>query len=350
MNITHVITGLGRGGAEKFLYNISSAFNNLGYPQKVIVLNNEQLDLMPLFKDTNIEVEVLNVTRNPYSLVLKAYYFSRSLKNTTYNILHAHMFHALVFACLTKLFLPQTRIVFTSHSFNIGSKLRERFTFLLRPFRDMDILFSRKMHRRFYKRNEYSIIPNGIPTRNYCLDIAKGQDYIFISVARLEKVKNQKVIIDAAAKLVKDGLKFKIWLVGEGEMKDYLRQYTSSLNLDEVVLFKGFSEDIPRLLNKSNCFLLPSLWEGLPLSLLEAGASGLPIICTPVGSIPEFFSREQVEYADIYNLYPAMKKVLLDQEGYVRKGEQLKKYIIENFDIQITVQQHLAVYKKLIKQ
>ncbi|MCW3462074.1 glycosyltransferase family 4 protein [Chitinophaga nivalis] len=350
MKVVHIITGLGGGGAEKFVFNICRELINKGYSQKVIVLNDNQLDLLPLFTAAKIEVTPLNIRQQPFALISKALHFARLLRQEKNAVLHAHMFHSLVFACLIKLFHPGIKIVFTSHNFNIGSRLREVITFLLKPFRSTDILFSRKMHRKFYKDEaNCRIIPNGIPTAEYDLNVKKEETYTFICVARLEKVKNQKAILVAANKLHKEGLPFKVWLVGQGDMSDELKQYAATNHLNDVIVFKGFSQEIPTLMNQANCFLLPSLWEGMPLSILEAAASGLPVVCTAVGSIPEFFSDELITYTAADDLYPVMKKVLEASSLYAEKGQVLKQYVREHFDIATTIQQHLDVYKQLAK-
>lgn len=348
MKVIHVITGLGLGGAEKFVLNICQHLNQKGFPQKVLVLSQDHLDLLPMFQSAGVEVQVLGIKNNPLSLISQVIRFKKELGNDAAEVIHAHMFHSLIFASLVKVFSPHIKIVFTSHNFNIGSRLREWITYFLKPLRNIDILFSPKMYRPFYKKRHLSIIPNGIPTSIYNLDVKKEEIFTFICVARLEKVKNQQAILESAVKLNKDGFKFKIWLVGKGEMLDDLMSYSKSKDLDSTIVFKGASNEIPLLMNKSHCFLLPSLWEGMPLSVLEAAASGLPIICSPVGSIPDFFSSDLVEYSNPEDLYSSMKNVLDNYEKFFEKGVRLKKYVGNNFDIDMTIEKHVEVYKQLI--
>jgi glycosyltransferase involved in cell wall biosynthesis len=111
-------------------------------------------------------------------------------------------------------------------------------------------------------------------------------DFVYLSVGRLVLQKGHTYLLEAA-KLVVDRYPEKcVFLIaGEGHLRENLEQKVKQLSLDRVVFFLGNRPDIPDLLFLADVFVLPSLWEGLPLAVLEAMSAGLPVIATRVEGV-----------------------------------------------------------------
>lgn len=110
---------------------------------------------------------------------------------------------------------------------------------------------------------------------------------VVISVARLVPIKGHKYLIDAASKVVESFPDTKFLLVGDGPLRIELEQKAKSLGLAKNVFFLGDRDDIPELLAISDVFALASLNEGMGIAIVEAMASGLPVVATNVGGIPD---------------------------------------------------------------
>jgi glycosyltransferase involved in cell wall biosynthesis len=115
--------------------------------------------------------------------------------------------------------------------------------------------------------------------------------FLGLIVARIDGLKGHETLLRAVARLKQSGdpgRRMTLLIAGDGAKRACCEALTEDLGLsDEWVRFLGFRTDAPDLLAASDLFLLPSLTEGLPLSVLEAMTHGLPVIATPVGGVPE---------------------------------------------------------------
>jgi len=105
-------------------------------------------------------------------------------------------------------------------------------------------------------------------------------DFMIISVGELNKNKNHQVILRAIAKLRNEKIKYV--LCGQGPLATELRKLSKELGIENQVKFLGFRKDIAELMNVADLFSFPSFREGLSLSLMEAMASGLPVVCSEI--------------------------------------------------------------------
>ncbi len=113
------------------------------------------------------------------------------------------------------------------------------------------------------------------------------EEFWFGTAGRLSPVKNHETLLHAFQKVLQFIPSSVLIIAGDGELKENLVTLAEKLNIDGHVHFLGFRRDIPDILKSFDVFILPSLREGLPLALLEAMASGLPVVASDVGGIPE---------------------------------------------------------------
>jgi glycosyltransferase involved in cell wall biosynthesis len=108
-----------------------------------------------------------------------------------------------------------------------------------------------------------------------------------VVAGRLEEQKGHAVLFDALAEVRKRGLDFTLALAGDGRLRGELEQRAEQLGLGNRIRFLGTLDDVGPLLAAADAVVLPSLWEGLPLVLLEAMVRSRPIVATNVGGVPE---------------------------------------------------------------
>lgn len=343
-NILQVITGLGKGGAERVVLDLCKNINKSKYNVYVLSFGNRDA-LLPLFKDANIDVTFIYLNRF-VELAGFVKSFKNILKSKNISIIHAHLFHSLLFSIvLNCISFFRYKIVFTSHS-NLGSKFRELILCLLKNFRSVDIIFSLSQKRYFDKSNSV-VIQNGIDAKSYDLDALKNNLFTFITIGRLEHVKNHLKFLDIL-KSVESEKKFEVWIVGEGYLKSQIEQKVKDLELENRIKMLGFRTDIKELCCKSHCFILPSIWEGLPIALIEAGASGLPVISTPVGSIPDLINDETGYLSPIESFGSVMSYVLSNYDDAKKKGAALKQHIQAEYDVKSMVRKHEDLYSQVM--
>ena len=109
---------------------------------------------------------------------------------------------------------------------------------------------------------------------------------VILTVARLHPQKGHKYLIEAIPHIVRDFPQTRFLFVGEGELTEALKAQIRGADLEKYVWFLGVRQDVPQLLAISDLFVLPSLWEGLPNSVLEAMAAGVPVVATYVDGTP----------------------------------------------------------------
>jgi glycosyltransferase involved in cell wall biosynthesis len=115
----------------------------------------------------------------------------------------------------------------------------------------------------------------------------ESTDFVLVCVGRLTEQKGIDVLLTALGQVLRDGLPAKCIIVGDGPLREPLKKQAVALGLMDHVFFEGFCDNVQQYLNGADAFVLTSRTEGLPLSILEAMASGLPCLVTDVGGNSE---------------------------------------------------------------
>ena len=160
----------------------------------------------------------------------------------------------------------------------------------------------------------------------------KSDDFVFMSTGQLSTRKNHEVIIRALAKI--DNLSAKYLIVGFGELEEELKALVKELGLETRVMFAGYRADVKELLHAVDAFAFPSLQEGLPVSLMEAMAVGLPIVCSKIRGNVDLIENGKGGYVyechDVYGFAAGMKKIMNVPASDMGK---VNVEVIKKFDI-----------------
>ena len=114
-----------------------------------------------------------------------------------------------------------------------------------------------------------------------------GKPARLLHVGRFNEQKNHKGLLDALAQIVKVHPDCCLQLIGDGELEEETKRYTQHLGLQENVIFLGNQTNVYPFLQKADVFLLPSRFEGMPMTIIEAMGTGLPIVASAVGGVPD---------------------------------------------------------------
>lgn len=345
-NILQLVTGLGVGGAERVVLDLSIGLDNSKYNNYVLSLSKKN-EMIDIFKENNINVTSLNKNNSLKDFISMISKTKNFVKIHNINLIHAHMTHAMILAVIVKIFYPKLKIVFTSHNTTFGSKIRNVLIYVLKPFRNIDILFSEEQRTSIYK-NQYKVIPNGINTKPYQIKLEKFPKFTFLSVGRLDEAKNHLHLVDCAKKLADKNLNFEVLIAGEGNLRNQIEEKIANYNLNDKVKLLGIRRDIKELMSQSHVFVMPSLWEGLPIVLLEAGASNLPCISTPVGTIPSLLNESNAYLTNNENFSSIMEYVYNNYSEAIKKSEKLHQKVLNNYSIESIVSSHETIYDKFL--
>jgi glycosyltransferase involved in cell wall biosynthesis len=173
---------------------------------------------------------------------------------------------------------------------------------------------------------------------------------LMISVARLHAQKGITYLLKAAQTVKERNPKVRFLLVGDGDLRDELMAEATELELGDRVIFAGWRKDVPRLLRAADCFVLPSLYEGLPIAVLESMSMGLSCVATAVCGTPELVGDTGllVPKADPEALAEAVLKISGDMALCREQGKKARQRIEEHFTLDRMVEKVEKVYEKVL--
>lgn len=208
------------------------------------------------------------------------------------------------------------------------------------------------------------VIKNGInlqkfdPTKNYSLtkaDLKAPTDKLCIAlIARLTVQKDPHTFIKAAAEVLKQNNQVHFVLVGGGDLEESSKALAEALNISEHLSFVGFHMDVPAVLNTIDVYCLPSLWEGLPIGILEAMAMKKAVVATPVDGTVEIITHEKTGLLFPEKDHQALAKALLRlaEDSALREalGNQARAEIEETFSTERVAQEVAHEYLRIMKR
>ena len=185
-------------------------------------------------------------------------------------------------------------------------------------------------------------------------ELGLGEDTkLLISVATLKPQKGHRYLIDAARSIVQREPRAHLLFVGDGELRSVLEQQVNTSGLAEHVHFLGSRRDVLELLLASDVFILPSLFEGLSVALLEAMASGIPVIATAVSGTTTVVNSDRVAVlvppADVDTLANAVIDLLAKSPNELRaQCSAAQERVVEEFSLNRQACNYIALYERLL--
>jgi len=197
--------------------------------------------------------------------------------------------------------------------------------------------------KKYYRSNNIELINNGIDFYKY--KKVQHPIFTFIHVARQDKNKNASFIIDCFKKVLDSGIEAKLLLVGDGVEHINLLTKVQTLNLSNYVKFTGNVPNTEYYYSISDCFLLASHREALPLTCLEALATGIPIISTNVGGIKDIVTNNGylIQDGDFENYCSAMINVI---KHPIKNIDSFSKIIGMDFSSELMAKKYENIYSK----
>ncbi|WP_312755556.1 glycosyltransferase family 4 protein [Rummeliibacillus suwonensis] len=175
---------------------------------------------------------------------------------------------------------------------------------------------------------------------------------VIIYSGRLTELKGVNYLIQALANLKAIRQDWICWIVGTGDKQEELQLLAKSLNLDNDISFLGSRDDVPALLSKADIYVLPSIIENQPLSLIEAQLAGKPSIVSNVGGLPEMIENNVtgllVEPKDVYGLFISLNRLLTDSLFAKNLGENAKKWGMTHWSFENGIRNLLKAYDEVL--
>ncbi len=213
----------------------------------------------------------------------------------------------------------------------------------------------RDLARQFMPELDIANIPNGVDIHQYHPrpNPLPGRPVNLLSVGRLISRKRIDWLIDAVGYAVKQGLDIRLNVVGQGNLLGQLQQKVAAMHLSERVIFRGLVErqQMPDLYRANDIFVMASEHEGMSNAMLEAIASGLPVVTTPCEGVEELIGKNGIiiNYPDMAGFAAAIKTITSDTETYRAMAHAGRK-TAEHFSWSAVADSYIEQYQRLIHQ
>lgn len=360
MKILQFIYTLEPGGAERFVVDLVNAFSK-SYDTTLYTIRDDELDSNGFYlPEINHKVKYSNLKVAKGFKLSLFWKFFKILKREKPDIVHCHLNIMVYFIPLSVFFHKKVAFIYTIHS----SAKREVKSFLERIIRRFSFKYNfiipvsiskeiEKSYNEFYRLKNSFLIYNGRSGLNKTklygevLKEVTGlkttcQTLVFIHVSRCHENKNQKMLFNVFKRLNTEGYDLILLVIGQ----DYEKEYDLSILNRNNIFYLGSKHNVSDYLYASDAFCLSSIFEGMPISLIEAFACGCTPICTPVGGCKDViingvngFLSESVKEIDYYlaviDFIEARKKV---------PREKLINFYKDNFSIDECAKNYLKLY------
>lgn len=337
-SVAHVITTIQRGGAENQLLILVEAQVQSGRAVSVVFLKGEP-ELQEKFENVGAHVVHLLHGKNP---IRQIFYLHSYLKRLDNHILHCHLPRAELISTLANINLRKPLIISRHNSERFFPKAPSLVSRLLSRFVTsratycvaiseavLNYLFA---SRELSLRCPFEVVYYGLPRKASPLIKKHSKKRKVIgTIARLTIQKDLPTLLKAV-KYLEQRLTCELVIVGDGELRDELINLAKQLNLSDIS-WKGKVSDVSRELSEMDVFVLPSLYEGFGLVLLEAMNAGVPIVAARNSAIPEVLGKDYpylFDTGDFQKLSSAIEAVLLSNtDDLIQLGFQR----LEEFNI-----------------
>lgn len=376
--ILYFITKSNFGGAQKYVLDLAIEAKNKGFlPTVAAGVENKKSELPALLQRDGIPfIEIPGLGRDVSLKQDFASFFSmlKIIWNEHPDIVHfnsSKMALGLLAARIVRLFKDYPRkIIFTAHGWPFNEPrhhLQKKIIWLISwlsvflsdktiTVANFDFEKGKKMP---FMKKRVVYIPNGIKAiefleretaRQEVSEIIKTpilDDFTAVTVAELNKNKGQTFLIEAAEML---DLPIKFVLIGEGEDNVLLKNLIKEKGLQKKVFLTGKIENANKFLKAFDMFVLPSLKEGLPFAILEAGLASLPTVATSVGGVPEIVDDMKsgilVRRGEPLELVTAITYIFEHANTAQIFAEKLREKVEKDFNWSNMAEESFKLYKE----
>lgn len=326
-----IINSLGTGGAERLVADLAYNIDKQKFAVTVLVFGEKADTYNEQFlENANIKVVYLN---KKLGFSFKFYKkVNKVIKDINPDIISTHL------TVVPYILLSTRKLKKKYHTVhNMAEKeAMGMHSFIMRIaykfFNFTPVAISDTCKASFIKHYKYKkeipCIYNGINTKKYTPATTKKQNQktIFSATGRFMQQKNYKFMIDCFAEALKSNANIHLNIMGDGELRGEIENQIENLNIEKNVTLFGRVNNIDEILANSDVYLMSSLWEGLPLSVLEAMSCALPIITTKAGGVIDIVKdKENGLLIDINDKESYVKAILTLAENEKLRAEYGKK-------------------------
>jgi glycosyltransferase involved in cell wall biosynthesis len=365
LRIAMMLESDGPGGAEMMVFRLSEELRERGHTVVPVGPANGIGWLGDLFRGAGVSPEVFRIRRPVDPACLHG--LVRLLREQEIDAVHSHEFTMAVYGAAAARLLGLPQVITMHGGLRVCKALRRRVA-LRWAIRNSDhtVMVSRATSRKFASdlgvdEASFTVVPNGVPLHGGNATLVRTEfgiqpdDCVLLAVGTLERHKGHRVLLEALARLASRTLNtpWKLIIAGGrgGDQHESLLQFVEEEGLDDRVRIVTNRNDIPDLLALADIFVMPSLFEGLPMALLEAMTAGKAIIASATSGIPEAIVDKRdgllVVPGDAGSLAGALRDLLTDPARRKTLGAAAAARAHQEFTVQVMAERYETLYAGL---
>lgn len=353
MRIVQIIPTFGVGGAETMCEGLCRQLQQDGHAVSAVSLSGDRTMISDRLEQAGVPLYFLDkALGSGFQCVGQ---LKKLLQELRPQVIHTHL-HALKYAALASHDVP---IVHTVHNQAAQEAVfldQQIGKYLFRRGKAQPVALTREVRQSIVElyglpEAKIPIITNGIDLSR-CgekSDYALHYPVELLHVGRFFPQKNHGVLVQAAAILKKRGCNVRIHCCGDGPLMEDIRGQVQAAGLSGQIIFEGVCDDILDRMAQADIFLLPSKWEGMPMTVIEAMGTGLPVVASQVGGVPDMVTDGESGLLippTAEALAQAIERLVKDEALRERLGTQARQEA-RRFSIEAMAQGYEALYARL---
>ncbi|MCY2988441.1 MAG: glycosyltransferase [Planctomycetota bacterium] len=281
---------------------------------------------------------------------------AREFRRSRIAVVHSHNSGAMIYGALAARWGGVPAVIHTRHGQRFGAGRRQTWVFAcITRLIDRVVGVSQDSAAMSIAEgvppSRVRTIWNGIDVSRFAYTGGNPRGPAVI-VARLAPEKDLETLLRAVALIAPRSPSFRLQIVGDGPCMPQVRELVERWSLAEYVQLLGERRDVPAILQAASMFVLPSRTEGVSLTLLEAMASGLPVVATQVGGNPEVVENGQtgwlVPVGDAEQMAAALQRLSADPVAAHAMGVAGRRRVETHFDVSRMVRDYEAMYSEVL--
>ena len=361
--VLHIIGHMDRAGAETMLMNLYRHTDRTQIQFDFITFTGEPGDYDAEIIELGGKI-IPVLADNPMGRMLKLQQFLE--QHPEYKIVHAHMLLSNAFHLLAakragvKNRISHSHCASNGHSGSI-KKIYEKWAFIVnRKLATYKISCGElAAEYLFGTTKDVLLLPNAVDIEEMLEVANKSRDYIsqvfnknalglkIIQVGRLSEAKNHRFTLEIAQELKAGNVDFMIYIVGQGQLEEGLKQQVKDRSLQNEIKFLGVRSDVAELMASADYMIMPSLYEGFPVVLVESQTVGLVSIISDQISAEVDLGLDLVEFLPLDSAKPWAERLLGSKRVCVSNDVIKDRLQLQGFDVAVNAEKLTRLYKSL---
>jgi glycosyltransferase involved in cell wall biosynthesis len=368
IRVLHLITRLPVGGAERLLVDVARGLDPRRFTSIACCIQDRG-ELAGELEAHGIAVHSLDRMRTKRFDWRAIGKLARLMRDQRIDVVHSHLYHANLYGRLAARRAHVPAVASVHNTYAKRKWHRELLNRWLAHISAKVIAVSEDVRNDLVRYDrippqKIALIHNGIDVSRVQTPVTRneararlgltGDAIVLGCIARLEEQKGHRFLLEALARLnqpARGAARFRVVLVGDGRLRADLEQRAADLGVAQWTLFLGTRHDVPQILKALDICVMPSLWEGLSVAMLEAMAAGLPLVISDVSGVSQVVGNNEygikVPVGNVAELAHTIGRLAESAEQRAALGTAARQRVHDRFSAQAMLADLSRLYEEV---